>query len=142
MKNSNLKTKGRSYQELLVAFHPKVIKSKSGLDATVEVVESLMNKEELTTDEKDYKELLIMLIDDYEEKKFSISDIYGVELLKGLMKERGLRQKDLVHIFKTKSVVSEILSGQRELTPQYTRRLAEYFNIPDSAFYPLQTHDI
>lgn len=141
MKNSNFKSRGRSYQDLLVAFHPRVIKSTSGLDATIEVVESLVNQEELTTDEEDYKELLTTLIDDYEEKKFSMSDIYGVELLKGLMKERGLRQKDLVHIFKTKSVVSEILSGQRELTPQYARRLAEYFNIPDSAFYPLQTRN-
>ena len=38
----------------------------------------------------------------------------GAELVKARLAERGLRQKDLVPLFGTESIVSEVLSGKRE----------------------------
>lgn len=140
MKNSSSKSRGRSYQDLLIAFPPRLITSKSGLKATVRVIEALLDKEHLTEDEEEYKNLLTTLVDIYEEEHFPISDIHGVDVLKALMQERSLRQKDLVHIFKTKSVASEVLSGRRELTSQYIQRLADYFSVSPSTFYPSQAH--
>lgn len=137
MKNNS--DSGRKiYHDLVIDFPPRLIKSKSEVRATQKVIESLLDKDSLTDDEQDYLELLITIVKIYEDEKISIPDIYGIEFLKELMKEKNLRQKDLVHIFKTKSVTSEVLNGQRELTFQYVQRLSEYFCVPPSAFLPRQ----
>ncbi len=55
------------------------------------------------------------------------------------MEERGLRQKDLVPIFKTESIVSDILNNRRQLTTRHIQELAKFFNISPAAFFPLQS---
>jgi HTH-type transcriptional regulator/antitoxin HigA len=52
-----------------------------------------------------------------------------------LLDEFGLRQKDLVPIFKTESIVSAVLNGQRQLTANHIRQLAEFFHISPAAFF-------
>ncbi|NEQ86069.1 MAG: helix-turn-helix domain-containing protein, partial [Moorea sp. SIO2I5] len=47
-----------------------------------------------------------------------------------------LRQQDLVSIFKTKSIVSMILSGKRNLTVEHIQKLADYFKCSPYAFFP------
>ncbi len=49
-------------------------------------------------------------------KQVQVPDIHGVELLKALLIEFDLRQKDLISIFKTESIISEVLGGKRNLT--------------------------
>jgi HTH-type transcriptional regulator/antitoxin HigA len=73
---------------------------------------------------------------EYEQTQEPIPDIYGVELLKVLIEERDLRQKDLVPIFKTESIVSAVLSGQRNLTVQHIQGLANFFHVSPAAFFP------
>jgi HTH-type transcriptional regulator/antitoxin HigA len=55
--------------------------------------------------------------------------------VKVLLFERGLRQKDLVPIFGTESIVSEVLAGKRELQAKHIARLAEFFHVSPSAFF-------
>jgi HTH-type transcriptional regulator/antitoxin HigA len=103
--------------------------------ANQEVIDSLIDRAELTTDEQDYLNVLGTLVYEYEQKHQPIPDIHGVELLKGLLVELDLRQKDLVPIFKTESIVSEVLSSQRQLTTTHIRKLAEFFHISPAAFF-------
>ena len=65
-------------------------------------------------------------------------DIYGVELLKVLLEEQELRQKDLVSIFKTESIISDILPGKRKLTARHIQELADFFNLSPAVFFPRQ----
>lgn len=87
------------------------IATDAELLATQEVIDSLIDRAELITDEQDYINVLGTLVYKYEQKHQPIPDIYGVELVKALLVELDLRQKDLVPIFKTESIVSEVLSG-------------------------------
>ncbi|WP_373529222.1 type II toxin-antitoxin system HigA family antitoxin [Nostoc sp.] len=103
--------------------------------ATQEVIDSLIDQGKLTPDEQDYLNVLGTLVYEYEEKHNTIPDIYGVKLLQAMIVEFGLRQKDLVPIFKTESIVSEVLSGQRKLTVNHIRKLAEFFHISPAAFF-------
>ncbi|WP_414589138.1 helix-turn-helix domain-containing protein [Scytonema sp. PCC 10023] len=123
------------YIELLTSFPPRPITSEEELIATQKVIDSLIDKGELTPDEQDYLNVLGTLVHEYEEKHKLIPDISGVELLKTLIAELGLRQKDLVPIFKTESIVSEVMSGQRNLTVNHIRQLAEFFHISPAAFF-------
>ncbi|MGK7875745.1 MAG: type II toxin-antitoxin system HigA family antitoxin [Xenococcaceae cyanobacterium] len=124
----------KSYIELINAFTPRRIDSEEYLNATQEVIDSLLDRGNLTPDERDYLHLLGLLVSDYEERHYSLPDIYGVELLKVLIEEFNLRQQDIVPIFRTQSIVSEVLSGKRQLTVNHIQKLAEFFHISPAAF--------
>jgi HTH-type transcriptional regulator/antitoxin HigA len=131
MKNSS------AYIELLQAFPPRPITGEEELMATQEALDSLLDKGELTPDERDYLYVLGMLVYEYEQTLEPIPDIYGVELLKALIAEFELRQKDLVPIFKTESIVSDILREKRKLTTEHIQKLAEFFRVSPAVFFPL-----
>lgn len=129
------------YIELLQAFPPRPIKSEEDLEKTQAVVDSLLDKERLSQDEKDYLSLLGTLIYEYEEKQDIIPDIYGIDLLKVLIAELNLRQKDLVPIFKTESIVSDVLNGKRKLTLEHIQKLADFFHVSPTVFFPVNQTD-
>lgn len=130
--------KPKTYIELLQEFPPRPIKSEEELLATQEVIDSLIDNAPLTSDEQDYLNLLGTLVYEYELSTEPIPDIYGVELLKVLIEDNELRQKDLVPIFKTESIVSDILKNRRQLTTRHIQELAEFFHTSPAAFFPLQ----
>jgi HTH-type transcriptional regulator / antitoxin HigA len=124
------------YIQLLQKFPPRTITNDQQLEATQEVIDSLLDRTELTPEESDYLNVLGTLVFDYEQKNETIADIYGVELLKVLIAERNLRQKDLISVFKTESIVSDILNGKRQLTIRHIQELAQFFNLSPAVFLP------
>ena len=93
-------SKQMSYTELLLAFPPRPIRTEAQYSKTQEVVDQLIDKGVLTEDERDYLNMLGTLMYEYEEQVVDIPDIYGVEMLRVLIEEFELRQKDLTSIFK------------------------------------------
>ncbi|MDZ8051665.1 MAG: type II toxin-antitoxin system HigA family antitoxin [Aulosira sp. ZfuVER01] len=124
-----------SYFELLKKFPPRPIKSEAELLAVQEVIDALLDSGEMTPDKQDYLNVLGVLVHEYEEKYLTIPDLCGVDLLKALIDELNLKQKDLVPIFKTESIVSAILNGQRKFTVEHIEKLAKLFHISPSAFF-------
>jgi HTH-type transcriptional regulator / antitoxin HigA len=122
------------YQQLLVAFPPRPVKSEADLDAIQKVINSLIDKSELSADEQEYLSVLGSLISEYEQKYHPIPDIFGIELLKVLIEEQSLKQKDLLPIFKTESIISDVLHGKRKLTIRHIKGLAVFFKVPASVF--------
>ncbi len=130
-----------SYSELLNSFPPRTIKTQESFEKTQLIVDSLIDKGELTEDEQDYLDLLGTLIYEYEEKIDLVPDIYGVELLHVLISELNLKQKQLVPIFKTESIVSDVLNGKRQLTVEHIQKLAEFFNVSPAVFFPAKSSE-
>lgn len=128
------------YVELLVQFPPRAIASEADLLATQAVIDRLLDAKSLTSEEKDYLNLLGMLVYEYEEKHVTIPDLQGVELLKALIEELDLKQKDLVPIFKTESIVSAVLSGQRQFTVEHIEKLAAFFHVSPAVFLTVRSH--
>lgn len=90
----------------------------------------------MTEAEEDYLDLLGVLISEYEQGQDLVPDIYGVELLKVLIEELNLKQKDLVPIFKTESIFSDVLNDKRKLTVEHIRKLGEFFKVSPAVFFP------
>ncbi|GAB4277228.1 MAG: hypothetical protein Fur0025_03000 [Oscillatoriaceae cyanobacterium] len=112
-----------NYLKLLAKFPPRPINSEAELRAAIEAINSLLDKPgELNRDERDYLNVLGTLVHEYEETLDLIPDIYGVEMLKALIEEHNLRQKDLVAVFKTESIVSAVLKGDRQLTAEHIQK--------------------
>ncbi|MGK7876045.1 MAG: type II toxin-antitoxin system HigA family antitoxin [Xenococcaceae cyanobacterium] len=132
------------YLELLQQFPPRPINSEQQLEATQKFIYYLLDQPQLTSEEEDFLNLLGALVYEYEQTQEPIPDIYGVELLKVLLEERELRQKDLVSIFKTESIVSDVLKGKRQLTVRHIQELAKFFALSPAVFFPRQqaTHTV
>ena len=128
------------YRELLMEFPPRSIISEADLLATQTVIDRLLDSPALTAEETDYLNLLGMLVYEYEEKHVPIPDLQGVELLKALIEELGLKQKDLVPIFKTESIVSGVLNGQRRFTVEHMEKLAAFFHVSPALFFTHEKH--
>ncbi|MHC5747451.1 MAG: helix-turn-helix domain-containing protein [Nostoc sp.] len=131
--------KNLSYAELLQAFPPRPIRTEEELLATQSVIDSLIDNAPLTPDQGDYLSVLGTLVYKYEQTQKPVPDIYGVDLLKALMEEFGLRQKDLTPVFKTESIVSDILKRKRKLTIRHIQELAQFFDLSPAVFLPLST---
>ena len=110
----------------------KIIKNKRDYKLALKSLEAVFD--ETNGNLAEYAETLTVLIEHYESENFSIKDADGVEMLKFLMTQNDLKQKDLVGIVGTKSSVSEILNGKRPLNLQHLRALANKFNVKPATF--------
>ena len=73
------------------------------------------------------------LIEDYEAEQHQLPEVSGIDALKFLMAQHGLKQGDLEEIG-SQGVVSEILTGKRELNVRQVRALSERFGVSTATF--------
>jgi HTH-type transcriptional regulator/antitoxin HigA len=124
------------YLELLKQYPPRPIHNEEDLEMMQEVINRLLDKPQLTAEEREYLNVLGALIYEYEENQEPIPDIYGIELLKFILEERNLQKQDLLSIFESKSTLDDIFDGLQELTPVYIQKLANFLNISPDLFFP------
>lgn len=83
------------------------------------------------TPEGDMLELLALVIGDYEQKHHKIEALSPLEALKCEMEEQGLTQTLLARRFgMSKSTLSEILSGKKQMSLRFMRYLHKDLGIP------------
>ena len=123
------------YGRLCADVIPKIIETDEEFDRLVEKMEALDRRENLTPEEEALSGLLMKLIQDYDDRIHPLPDTPPRELILYLMEQRGLKQADLVSVFGSRSVASDVLSGKREPSKSHIRRLAEFFQISPAAFF-------
>jgi len=124
------------YSELLARVRPKVIRSDEENEHYIQALYEMEQRSEiLSPEETELAELLTLLIEDYEQKRYALPKASPIEVLAFLMDQHGLKQKDLVDIFGTPSIVSEVMNGKRELNKEHIRRLGERFHVSPEVFF-------
>jgi len=112
------------------------IRTDQEYDKAVERLNALVD--EVGDNPKDLRyrliETLSVLIEAYDKEHHSLPEASGVEVVRFLMEEHGLTQKDLPEIG-TQGVVSEVLSGRRTLNVRQIQALAERFGVKPGAFF-------
>jgi len=114
---------------------PKVITSDAQNERYLAALLELERRSRLTAAEKNLAEVLTLLVEAYEEERYAIRSASPVEVLRQLMDANDLRQKDLASIFGTESVVSEVLSGKRELNKGHIEKLSKRFGVSPAVFF-------
>jgi len=123
------------YRRLIAEVPPKVIHSERENRYYLEKLEELNGRwAELTKAEKDLYGTISVLIEDFEKKAYNIRATTPIEAIKELMLANNMRQKDLVGVFETPSIASEVLKGKRGLTTDHIRRLGKRFNVSPAVF--------
>lgn len=130
----------KKYRDLIERFPLMPIKNDAHLDKAHSIAQSLIfRRESLVSDEKGYLEVLLDEIEKYEKKHHAleIAELPPHKLLQSFMNEYGLKQVDMQAILGTSSgVMSELVSGKRELTKEHCVKLGIYFKVTPAAFLP------
>jgi HTH-type transcriptional regulator/antitoxin HigA len=114
---------------------PTPITSERQHEEYLSVLDKLASKEHPTREEEKYAEVLVTLIEAYEEENYPIPDASPIEVLRTLMDANDLRQKDLATIFGSESIVSEVLHKRRELNKNHIEKLSKRFRVSPAVFF-------
>lgn len=122
------------YGQLLSKTVPAVIANDKECKRIEELFASLNNKQRSPEEDKLF-DLLADILENYDCRVMpKIKRGTPLETLNYLVKENNLRQIDLVGIFSSQGIVSEVLSGKREITKNQAKQLAERFKMSVEAF--------
>ena len=123
------------YGKLLSKALPRVIQTDRELDRMAAELEALdFAGRQLTPEEQALAELLAKLIEDYDSRAHPLPNLTPNVLLRHLMEQRQLRQRDLVPILGASSVVSDVVNGKRAISKAQAMRLASFFRVSAEAF--------
>ncbi len=111
------------------AMKPKVIKTEAEYKSTLARVEEIFDARPGTA-KGDELELLLLLLETYEDATYPIDLPDPIAALRFRMEQDGLRPKDLIPYIGSKSKVSEVLSGQRSLSLTMIRKLVSGLHLP------------
>ena len=121
----------------------KVIKDKAQYREYTSRLEKFWDNP--TDENEDERELLELLIEDWEKKNLKNRDSDPIELIKFLMDNHGLERKDMMEILGVnKGTLSKILGYKKGLSKKVIRKLSEHFKVSQETFnrvYPLKLEE-
>ena len=124
-----------AYGKLLARVLPRVIETEAENERMIAELEKFDRRgSSLTPEEEKLAQLMTVLIKQFEAAHYPLGHSKPVEALRVLMEDRGLRQRDLIPIFGSSSVVSDVLSEKRSISKAHARKLAEFFHVPGGLF--------
>ena len=91
---------------------------------------ALDEREDLTVEEEAFAELLAIVIEDFEDRHYSLPAVPPEDALRALMEDRGLKHKDIAAIVGNKGLTTEILAGRRKISKDVAKRLSESLRVP------------
>ncbi len=135
-RNIREKLPGR-FEELVELMPPQAIRDDVQYENTVEMIDRLMASGKLTKGQELYMETLVQLVQVYEGQHHGIdtADMSGIEALRELLAENDMNASDLARVLGVHaSMGSKILKGQRSLTVDHLRKLADRFKVRPGLF--------
>ncbi len=111
------------------------IRTEREYDAAVRRLNTLVDEVGDNPQDPRYRliETLSVLIEGYDREHHSLPEASSVEVLRFLMREHALTQKELPEIG-SQGVVSEVLAGRRQLNVRQIQALAARFSVDPGAF--------
>ena len=118
-----------------VLAHPHIIHSDKQLAEYTEALFHLTAKARPTRAEVEDIELLTLLIERYEDEHDPVPDASPIDVLRFLIEQNGLTQRDLIPELGNEATVSLVLSGKRPLTRDHIARLSGRFHVSPAVFF-------
>ena len=113
---------------------PHVIHNDEELEAHTSALFQLTALENPSRSEAEAIELLTLLIERYAETHYPIPAANAVSVVRFLLEQQDLIQRDLIPEFGSESAVSMFLARQRKLTLDQVRKLSARFKLPADVF--------
>jgi HTH-type transcriptional regulator/antitoxin HigA len=124
-----------NYGKLLTKYLPKVITNETENKRALDIAETLSNKHDLTPEEEQFLDLLVTLIENFETKQYTFeNNSTPLSKLHFLMEANNLRQSDLLDIFGSKEIASDVFNGKRPISRSHAIKLGERFSVEPALF--------
>ena len=120
--------------EMIAHGAPRIIHNDAELETYTDALFQLTALESTSESETEAIELLTLLIERYEQSHYAIPAADAIAVVRFLMDQQHLTQRDLIPQFGSESAVSMFLAGQRKLTLEQVRRLSVRFKLPADVF--------
>jgi HTH-type transcriptional regulator/antitoxin HigA len=134
MSTTTIDLNERAYRQLLARTLPHVIRTEEECERLTNELGRLDERDRLSREERELAELLTVLIDEYEERRYPIPRASPRQTLQHLMEARKLTQKDLWKVFGSKGITSEVFHGKRSISKAQARKLAQFFHVSVELF--------
>jgi len=109
--------------------------SDSDLDRAIAMIDSLVDKESLSSDEIDYLDVLSDLVEKYETVTHPMPSVSDAEMLRHLIESRAKSQAEVSSATGVaESTISELLVGKRKLNRKHIESFAKYFRVNPGVF--------
>jgi len=133
---ANRALNSKKYGQLLTRVLPKPIETEKENERALDIVNELMSKGErnLTIEEETLLELLVSLIEKFEQEHYHLNASTPRGILLELMEARDVQPRDLWEILGSKGSTSEVLSGKRGISKAHARALGVYFDVSTELF--------
>ena len=113
-----------NYGKLLTQYLPKVITNEAENERALNIAETLSNKSNLTPEEEQLLDLLVTLIENFESQQYTFdNNSTPLSRLIFLVEANNLKQVDLLDIFGSKGIASEVFNGKRQISKTHTVKL-------------------
>ena len=127
-------TKDR-YLELVQYVPLRPIRNEGELDEAINMVNYLIDREKMNSDEKDYLHVLGGLIYEYESKHINFERVPDSGMLQHLIEAKGVTQAQVAKECRiAESTISEVLGAKRKLNRKQIGKLAAYFHVGPAVF--------
>jgi HTH-type transcriptional regulator/antitoxin HigA len=120
--------------EMIAHGAPRVIHNEAELETYTGALFQLTALENPSAPEAEAIELLTLLVERYEQAHYPIPAADPVTVVRFLIEQQHLTQRDLIPQFGSESAVSMFLAGQRKLTLAPLRNLSVRFKLPADVF--------
>jgi HTH-type transcriptional regulator / antitoxin HigA len=114
---------------------PHLIHTDEQLERYTEALFQLTAKARRTRVEDEAVGLLTLLIERYESERYPIPDAPPAEVLRFLLEQNELTQRDIVAELGSEATVSLVLSGKRPLTRDHIEKLSRRFRVSPAVFF-------
>ena len=123
-----------AYSNLLSKYQPRIIKTEEENEIFLEIVEELISRTNLNPEEDALLELLVKLIEDFEDKHYQINASTPQSRLLHLMDARSLEAADLVEFLGSSEAVVDVICDRLEITKQQAEALEKFFHVDPGLF--------
>ena len=123
-----LKKSNDDYLNLVIEFPPRPITNEIEWRNIQQRINSILEKKNLTQDDRDYLRVLGMLVYDYEQKFEPIPKLENAELLEALMQDYDIKIQDFLNVFDTEETILAIFQNKRKMTIEEYQQLSSLYS--------------
>jgi HTH-type transcriptional regulator/antitoxin HigA len=123
-----------AYKQIVTRELPAPIRSDAQYKSYLAKIERILDETRRTAAQSKFLELLILIVERYEQEKFPIRPLDPRIMLRELMEVHEMSQADLARLIGSSGVASEILSGKRSLSKTQIKKLSQLFKVSPAVF--------
>ncbi|BAY97659.1 transcription regulator [Tolypothrix tenuis PCC 7101] len=123
-----------SYGKLLAEYQPKIITTEEENEQAIALALTLEHRPNRTPEEEMLLQLLVTLIEQFEETHYPMLKGTPNSMLMHLMDARDMTTEALVEVVGSLDVAVQIVNGDRTISKTQAEALADYFHVDVSLF--------